>query len=57
MDTKILLYATAFSVGLYFILSILEKILIRKKSKQILEVNPNDDGTSNGTDTVTNDNE
>lgn len=57
MDSKIFLYATAISIGLYIILAFLEKILIRKKSKQLLEVNADDNRTSNGTDTVTDDNE
>ena len=57
MDMNAILIATAIAGGLYILVTILEKILIYRKSKQLLEVNANDSRTSNGTDTTSNDNE
>lgn len=51
MDTNTIIIATAIAGGLYILLTILEKLLIAKKSK---EVKTNDNGTSNGTDTTDN---
>lgn len=54
MDTKTILLATAVAGGLYILLTILEKLLIRKKAKELTEVKTNDSRTSNGTDTTDN---
>lgn len=52
MDMNTILIISAVAGGLYLLLTVLEKILIKKKSKAT-EVIQNDDRTSNGTDTVT----
>lgn len=51
MDWNTIILISAIAGGLYLLLTFLEKILIKKKTKQT-EVKQNDNGTSNTTDTT-----